>query len=159
LLRSAASFVDLAVAIVVFAVADLGASEIGGLAQQHAFTTTHRALLAGAVGFRQHTRLVEVGVGFVDATVAIVVFAVADFAAGETFFLAWAPLAVLTELITCSTGAEISALVGSVVTSAAIACFATTQPRRIDDTIAIVVFAVAAFFGGLVIVVVCVVSG
>ncbi len=156
--RPSAAFVHRAVAIVIFAVAEFCAGCIGRFAEQYPFETTQDALLAGALGFGDDARLVEIGIGFVDLAVAIVVFAIADLAAWEAFILARAPLTVLARLNTCLADTAITAVLGPVVTSAAITELAATQPRRVDHTVAVVVFAVAAFFSRLIVAVVLVVS-
>ena len=80
-------FVDLSVAIVVFAVAEFGGGFICLVADEFAVfagvgTTAADSRLSGV------TRLSILGEGFIGLSVAVVVFAVAEFGRGLTFLFA-----------------------------------------------------------------------
>ncbi len=148
--------VDLAVAVVIFAVADLGCCRKKGLAEDRAVCALCASILAdaGLLGFA-----VFVGIcgGVVDVSVAIVVFAVADLGGWDDLVQARTPSVVLAGAyaIFASTCAGIraitlsSASIESCITGFLACVGASARRVFIDISIAIIVFSVSADLVGL----------
>ncbi len=156
---ASAAFVDFAVTVVVFTVADLGFWEGCAIAiglpttieaeVEAARTKTDILGSSGAIITRLSERIVGGG-DVVGLTVAIVILSVAIFDGGDHGVVAnTAPLGVLAKLFSVFAVSAFSGACGSVV---AIAAFAGSTSRTrsavIDLAVAIVVLAVADFWVG-----------
>jgi hypothetical protein len=124
------AIVDQAIAIVVFAIADLRTWRVNGIALQFAVVAARNSIATDPL-FAGFTGLTAFGVAFIDLTVAVVVFTVAFFrAAGCCLFAD--ELSIFALECTSVTDTRFAGIAGC----------STTRIAFVDLAVAIVVFAV-----------------